>query len=164
MSVKDHLKFRYSGFLQNVEIEIKPEESKEGYKVSCFADLKLPILKKKYTTSTLFHDPNLDWKTHQPVSEKEKQVPVVLRGAFVPEAIDPIGFFLKIHRNEWFGDKVNLVIGAKSVILEVKNIPGGLEISRPEKDQKLIVRRGEEGIEQLEVPIPVIGSLTIKRV
>ncbi|MCB9072673.1 MAG: hypothetical protein H6623_03560 [Bdellovibrionaceae bacterium] len=161
---QDNLRFRYSAFLQNVEIEISSKSQGDAYHVDCFADLKLPILKKQFTTQTTFADKGLRWLSHQPVAEKGQTLPHVTPDKYPEGAIDPIGFFLKLHRQEWLGDSVCLVVGGKAVMLDVKQLPDGFEVARPEKNQKLIVRTGVNGIEQLEVPLPVIGALKIKRI
>lgn len=161
---QDTLSFRYSGFLQNVEIQIAPQQVDAGYRVSCSARLKLPILKKNFTTWTLFSDQELDWLSHSPVCEEGAEEKKVEKKQFSLDAIDPVGFFLKIERGEWTADKVHLVIGAKEVVLNVKHSKNEIEVSRPEKNQKLIVKIKDKKIEALVVPIPVIGNLRINRI
>ncbi len=161
---QDTLSFRYSGFLQNVEIQIGPQHTATGYRVICQAKLKLPILKKNFTTWTLFSDENLGWLSHSPVCEEGAEEKKVEKQQFTTNAIDPIGFFLMIERGEWKADKVCLIIGAKEVVLDVKRTDDEIEVSRPEKSQKLILKIKNQKIESLEVPIPVLGNLRINRV
>lgn len=161
---QDTLLFRYSGFLQNVEIQITPQSTATGYKVSCSARLKLPILKKNFTTWTVFSDDTLEWLSHSPVCEEGAEERTVEKNKFSLDAVDPVGFFLKIERGDWTSDKVHLVIGAKEVVLDVKQGNNEIEVSRPEKNQKLIIKIKNKKIDALEVPVPVIGNLCIKRV
>lgn len=160
----DALKFQYSGFLQNVQISIQGDSVAQGHKVTCTANLKLPILKKNFITWTLFRDHNLDWVEHSPVAEAGSEERIVREENYSQHAIDPIGFFLRIDQGKWTEPQVKLVIGAKEVLLDVLQEKNTVTVARPEKNQKLIMKMGEKGIEALEVPIPVIGNLKIKRV
>lgn len=161
---QDSLTFRYSGFLQNVDIQIQGHEVADGYKVTCLAKLKLPILKKNFITWTLFSDKKIQWVQHSPVSEDTAQERLVKKEQFSPHATDPIGLFLKINRGEWTDKKVHLVIGAKEVVLDVLFEKDMIVIARPEKNQKLNIKMGPSGIQALEVPLPVIGNIRIPRV
>lgn len=163
-SKPDSLKFQYSGFLQNVNISLQGADVEGGYKVTCTAQLKLPILKKNFVTWTLFKDRNLEWLEHSPVCEENAEVRRVVRSSYSPNAVDPIGFFLKIDRKQWASNAVQLVIGSKEVGLQVVQEPKTVIVERAEKNQKLIMNMNASGIETLEVPVPVIGSLKIKRV
>ncbi len=160
----DALRFQYSGFLQNVQIHLQGEDTSAGYKVTCTANLKLPVLKKKFLTWTLFKDSNLNWLEHSTVVEEGKPEKRVVRSNFSADAVDPIGFFLMIDRKQWSNDTVKLVIGSKEVALDVIYEKDSVTVARPEKNQKLVMRLGRRGIETLEVPVPVIGNLRIERV
>lgn len=193
----DSLKFIYKGFLQSVEIHIFCEPQSDGfYRAFCEAKLKLPILKKNYSTWTIFSTEDDQWQEHLPIREqdseektqehdqerikeqvretlKEKvsqntprntQEKTVTKDSYSQEAVDPIGFFLKLHRREWVGDTVNLVIGAREVPLQLSREKNQIRVSRPEKNQSLVIKMGNEGIEALEIPIPVLGSLRVQRV
>lgn len=163
--MKDSLTFIYKGFLQSVEIHIDCHKQQDGkYKASCSARLKLPILKKNYFTWTLFSEEKNNWESHSPVSEEGAGEKVVYYNQFPEGTEDPIGFFLKIHRGEWRGNQVNLAIGNKQVPLSVHQEDQQMTVSRAEKNQKLIIKLGQRGIEALEVPIPVLGALQIQRV
>lgn len=193
----DSLKFIYKGFLQSVEIHISCEPQSEGfYRAFCEAKLKLPILKKNYSTWTIFSAENDQWQEHLPVCEQDSEEKTqghsretfkeqaretiketssqnskrkthektVTKDSYSQGAVDPIGFFLKLHRREWLGDTVNLVIGAREVPLQVSREENQITVSRPEKNQRLVIMMGKEGIEALEIPIPVLGSLRVQRV
>lgn len=160
---QDNLTFRYSGFLQNVDIQFLCTTKPDGYSVACKAQLKLPIMKKNFSTETLFKDTLLDWQTHAPLTEEGAPPKSVSREQYSEKAVDPIGFFLKIHRGQWTEDSVHLVIGGKEVVLQVLREGQVVTVSRPERNQKLIIKMSASGIEALEVPVPIIGSLHIKR-
>lgn len=161
----DSLKFVYKGFLQSVEIQIFCEPQSEGiYRAFCEAKLKLPILKKNFTTWTTFSTEDHQWQEHSPVCEQGQEEKKVTKDSFSGEAEDPIGFFLKIHRREWQGDKVSLVVGAREVPLQLSREKNQITVSRAEKNQTLVIKMGHEGIEALEIPVPVLGSLRVQRV
>lgn len=158
------LVFKYSAFLQNVEIHIESQETPKGLKVLCRAQVQLPILKKKFSTWTLFENSQLNWIHHSPVCEEGLQTMTIHKDQCASDTTDPIGLFLKIHANQWYADQVKLLIGKREVVLKVERQPNTTIVSRPEKNQKLIIKTGEDGVEALEVPIPILGTLKIKRI
>jgi len=159
----DELRFKYSGFLQNVDIRIYQSASNGSrYTITADAEIKLPILKKSYTVSTEFDGDN--WIAQTPPHEKGTKGWRVERKPSHGDAKDPAQFFMDLNQGEWTEPAVKLAIGDKVVEVEVKKIKDGYEIKRHDKDQRLIIRKNAQGISALEVPLPVIGNVVIKRV
>ena len=159
----EELRFKYSGLFQNVDIRMyKSAESSAGYTLTADADIKLPILKKVYTTSTEFEGGV--WRAQMPLHEKGSRGWRVERKESHGNAYDPVSFFLEIHNQGWNEPTVFLAIGDKVIELDVIALNSGYEIKRRDKEQRLIVKKNEHGICALEIPIPVLGNIVIKRV
>lgn len=163
MKTEQILAFRYKGLFQLLEIRFFKTTSENTQKIHCDANIQLPLLKKQYQVSTVFLQTYKEWKTHSPVCEKGASANEILRQAMHGESLDPIGFFMTLHREEWLSDSVDLLIGQKIVRLDVKKTSAGYEISRKDKNQKLIVVKGNDGIKKIEIPLPVIGTVTVDR-
>ncbi len=159
----EDLNFKYSGLFQDVKIRIY-QSAKSGTKhtIAADADIKLPILKKSYTVATEFDEGK--WIAQCAPHEKGAQPWRVERRADMHDVHDPISFFLDLHTGDWSEATVKLAIGGKVVELDVISLKDGYEIKRRDKDQKLIVRKNAKGILALEIPLPVIGTISIKRV
>lgn len=160
----ESLNFRYSAFFQSVDIKLFCEDSGDGPEITCQADVKIPVLKKNYLTSTVYDEGSCQWREHSPVREESAAKQRVVNSPEFREAMDPITFFLTLHSKGWTLNFVKLLIGSKIVVLDVTDLGDGYEVRRQDKDQRLIVRRDAEGIRAIEIPIPVLGSITIKRV
>jgi hypothetical protein len=163
MKQGEELKFRYSGLFQEVKIRIF-QSSQQGskYTISAEADIKLPILKKSYLTDTEFDASG--WLAQCAPYEKGAKPWRVERNPEHGDVHDPISFFLNLHKGDWDAETVKLAIGNKVVELDVIQLKNGYEVKRRDKDQKLIVRKDSVGIVALEIPLPVIGTVSIKRV
>ncbi len=165
------LTFRYRGLFQFAEIRFHKIKLEQGYKIICEAEVKLPILKKSYSMSTDYRDDLLLWSEHTPAHENGTLGKSVAREQIYTkesniEVLDPIGFFLLLDEDAWTQNNVNLLIGPKIITLDLahENRSETLEIRRREKDQKLIVHRNEGRISKIEIPVPVLGSLSLERV
>lgn len=171
--MQEFLAFRYRGLFQSVDIRFFKKDLAQGCKVVCEAEVKLPILKKSYRLDTDYADDFSVWVLHTPAHEKGTTMPSVLREQvynqeFLLEVLEPIGFFLLLDKGLWSKNSVNLLVGKKIVTLDVLVLEDGknqrLEVKRREKDQKLLVHFNADGISKIEVPVPVIGSLSLDRV
>jgi len=155
--------------MQSVLVEFSCTEKDDVKTISCMAQVKLPILKKTLKFSTDYQkdaDPLSGWIRHVPPHEDNQSVPAIentseLRGQKV---FDAITFFMALHEGEWKSGTVSLAVGRRIVNLEVVSMAGGYELRRPEKGQMLFVRKDAKGIFALEIPIPVLGTLNVKRV
>jgi hypothetical protein len=158
------MSFRYRALFQSLDIHFFKTMNEKSITIFCEADIKLPILKKSYRTSTEFSVDEMNWLRHSPVQEAGGEEKWVSKNQDLEQSVDPIGFFMMFDHSSWSASEVNLLIGAKVVNLAVKKIEGGHEISRPEKNQKLRVISSSRGIEKIEVPLPVIGAVAVERV
>ena len=163
------LTFRYRGLFQSAEIRFFKKNLESGHKIICEGDVRLPLLKKSYAMNTNFTDDLFSWSSHTPAFEKGATNQPIDRQEAHAEVLDPIGFFLLLDEDLWTKDSVNLLIGNKTVTLDVVSDPSGsrsnsVEIRRRGKDQKLIVHREKNRISKIEIPVPVIGSLCLERV
>lgn len=157
------LNFKYSGLFQNVHVRIfSASESGGKQTVSVEADVKLPILKKSFVTSTAFD--NGQWTTHYPVVDASGPRYEVLRTKEHGDALDPISFLLTLDRAGWAESTVKLLVGKKVIELDVVPVKNGYEIKRRDKDQRLIVRKDSRGISAIEIPVPIIGTVSMKRI
>ena len=157
------LSFSYRGLFQSAEIHFFKQTQNLGYKVICEADIKLPVMKKNYEVATLFQDNFFSWIEHTPVFEKNTPQNTVRRDEIQGKGLDPIGFFMQIDQVGWTEPEVHLLIGKRVVVLEVENRGSALEVRRPDKDQKLIIHKDKKGITKIEIPLPFIGSISLKR-
>ena len=158
------MSFRYRALFQSLDIRFFQTTAKDSFTTHCEAEIKLPILKKSYKTASEFKGTYEDWIRHAPVHEATAEEKWLSKNEDNNLAHDPIGFFMMFDQKLWEGPNVNLLIGAKVVALEVEKIKNGFEISRPSKDQKLRVITSSRGIEKLEVPLPIIGTVSVDRV
>jgi len=163
MQKGEDLVFKYSGLFQNVEVRIFNASKGSDREVAVDADIKLPILKKQFVTATKYKGDSWDWEEHFPIREADGNVWSVKKSAEHGEALDPITFFMELHLGDYDGDAVKLLLGKKVVELDVAKVKNGYQIKRRDKDQSLIVRKDARGIAALELPVPVLGSLSIKR-
>lgn len=167
MSPGDTLRFSYSAFLQKAEVVFTAKKNSDtGVGISCRADVKLPMLKKSFQTSTTYKNHDLSsWLEHIPLCELNTPSPGICMSNddSFQGAIDPVTFFMKLHQKSWEGDSVRLIIGRRVAQLQVKKIFDGYDVSRPEKDQRLIARLDNNGISKIEIPVPVIGTLSLVR-
>lgn len=163
MKTEQILGFRYKGLFQLLEIRFFKTPQDTSYKIHCEANIQLPLLKKQYCVSTAFLDGHRDWQTHSPVYEKGAGEIEIEKNQSHGEALDPIGFFLSLHEGEWLASEVQLLIGRRIVSLDVIKTQKGYEVSRKDKNQKLIFSRGKDGIDKIEIPIPVIGTVSVVR-
>lgn len=158
------MSYRYRAFLQAVDVYFFREDQERTFKIICEAEIKLPLFKKEFSTSTEFNGGYSNWIQHWPVHEKGLDSKKVQRDQFgAADVIDPIGFFMRLDEAEWPESSVHLLVGAKSVHLDVLKVNQGLEVRRREKDQKLILKKDAQGIQKIEVPIPVIGNIVVER-
>jgi hypothetical protein len=159
----EELRFKYSGLFQNVDIRIfQSAENGSRYTITAEADIKLPIMKKTYQVSTEFDGDR--WIAQTPPYEKGSKPWRVERKDSMGDAKAPAEFFMDIHMGEYNEPTVKLAIGDKIVELDVIKLRDGYEVKRRDKDQKLILRKDARGISALEVPLPIIGNLVVKRV
>ncbi len=157
------LRFKYSALFQNVEIRLFATDMGGDKKIiTADADIKLPILKKSYTTITEINSSG--WVAQTPLHEKGTKGWRVERKQSHGDALDPISFFLHLDQFDWTQETVRMAIGDKVVELSVSKLVNGYQIQRQDKEQKLIVKKDHTGITSLEIPVPVIGNLIIKRV
>lgn len=162
----EQLKFYYSGLLQKAEVFFScREKDASGYEIICSANVKLPVLKKSFETKTYYEEELSSWSTHYPIVEKGSHSPEVQRTSDLKEegVLDPVTFFMKIHRHEWSGAKAKLLVGKRIVDLVIDKNWKGYEISRQDKDQKVFLIMDGSGILALEIPVPVLGTLSLKR-
>ncbi len=158
------MSFRYRALFQSLDIRFFKTTKQESFTIHCEAEIKLPMIKKSYKTASEFKTNFEEWLKHAPVHEMNASENWLQRNKENEHAQDPVGFFMMFNQGIWSASSVNLLIGAKVVKLAVKNIENGFEISRPEKDQKLRVITSTRGIEKLEVPLPLIGAVSVDRV
>lgn len=159
------MSFRYRALFQALDIKfLRTQHSDESFSVHCEAEIKLPILKKNYQVSTDFLNEYLNWQKHRPISEVGAEVRTVEKNFENNQALDPVGFFMILDQSEWHSPEVHLLIGNKQVVLNVTKTKEGYLVQRKDKDQKLIVCKNKNGIEKIEIPVPVIGSVTLQRV
>lgn len=163
------LRFKYSGLFQSAYVNFICSETASPLLVktiSCEARIQLPILKKSYEVSSDYSSGTLDWLAHAPLHEVPGVAERVLNSFDLQKSqvLDPVTFFMRIHEGEWLEPTVKILIGHKVVVLEVHKISGGYQIQRPDKNQQLIVRKDSTGILALEIPIPIIGTLSLKRI
>jgi hypothetical protein len=159
------LRFKYSGLFQSVHVIFTCTE--ETVKIiSCEARVQLPILKKTYTVATEYTPGTLDWVAHEPLHEPSHSVEKIPNNPDLQmsHVLDPVTFFMKLHEGEWTEPTIKMLINHKVVTLEVHRISEGYQIKRPDKNQQLIVRKDAQGIAALEIPVPVIGTLSLKRI
>lgn len=155
------LAFRYKGLFQLLDIRFFKSHHETSYKIECEANIQLPLLKKQYQVSTVFLGNHRNWHKHSPVFEKGAEEHEIERNQNHGEALDPIGFFMTLHEEEWQTNKVQLLIGPRIVSLDVHKTPTGYEVSRKDKNQKLVFIKGKKGIEKIEIPLPVIGTVSV---
>lgn len=156
--------FSYKAFLQSLDIRFFKTQKKDTYIYSCEADVKLPILKKSYVTATEYKNESLEWVSHAPLYEQHEEPRWMNKNEDIEAAWDPIGFFMSFEKSPPLKEPVTLLVGAKKVNLEIQNIKGGYEVSRPEKKQSLRLIVSDKRIEKIEIPLPMIGSVSMKRV
>lgn len=159
----EELNFKYSGLFQNVQVHIFTSSQKEDkHTVTVEADVKLPILKKKFVTSTEYRGE--EWLVHEPIVEDSAKPYRVERSRDHGDVLDPISFLLTLDSGEWEAPSVRLLVGNKVIELDVSTVKNGYEIKRRDKDQRLIVRKDVNGIAAIDIPVPVLGNVSIKRV
>ncbi len=159
------MRYRYRALLQSVDIVFFRKDLSRSFEIICEAELKLPLLKKTFTTSTEFLDSYSDWVQHSPVLEKGAEKKIIRREQIESQdAIDPVGFFMLLNASDWNQNSVHLLIGAKTVQLDVNPVPQGFEVRRREKEQRIIVKKDAQGIQKIEIPVPVIGNVVVERV
>lgn len=156
--------FRYRALFQSLDIRLFNSSSADSFTTHCEAEIKLPILKKTYRTASEFANNYSEWLRHAPVREKAAEERWVSKNKDNEQALDPIGFFMMFDQHMWSEPHVQLLIGAKVIKLTVEKISDGFEISRPEKEQKLRIVTSSRGIEKLEIPLPIIGTVSVDRV
>jgi hypothetical protein len=158
------LRFKYSGLLQSAFVNFTCTED-DIKTIACEARVQLPILKKTYVVSSDYTPGTWDWIAHIPLHEAHASAEKVSNSDNLRQqnVLDPVTFFMKIHEGEWNEPTVKMLISHKIVTLEVHKIPKGYQIKRPEKNQQLIVCKDDQGISALEIPIPVLGTLSLKR-
>jgi hypothetical protein len=159
------LRFKYSGLFQSAHVTFTCTEQSVKV-ISCEARVQLPILKKTYEVSTEYTPGTLAWVAHEPLHEPSHKVEKIPNNPDLQmsQVLDPVTFFMKLHEGEWEEPVIKMLINHKVVTLEVHKIPEGYQIKRPDKNQQLIVRKDAQGIVALEIPVPVIGTLSLKRI
>ncbi len=163
-SQQEIMSFRYRALFQSLDIRFFKTFSAELCTIHCEADITLPIIKKSYRTASEFANHSSEWMRHAPVHEKTVEEKWLSRNKDNEQAHDPIGFFMLFDQQTWTEPYVDLLIGAKVIKLAVEKIENGFEMSRPEKNQKLRVITSPRGIEKLEIPLPIIGTVSVDRV
>lgn len=159
----EELRFKYSGLFQNVDIRIfQSAEQGSRYTISAEAEIKLPIMKKTYLVSTEFDGDQ--WIAQTPPYEKGNKPWRVERKESVGDAKAPAEFFMDLHLGEYEEPTVRLAIGDKVIQLEVSKLKDGYEVKRKDKEQRLIIRKDSRGVSALEIPLPIIGNIVVKRV
>lgn len=158
------MSFRYRALFQSLDIRFFKTPTAGSFTIYCEAEIKLPMLKKSYRTASEFANDTSEWLRHAPVHEKSVEEKWLSKNKENDQANDPIGFFMMFDQQRWAEPYVHLLIGAKVIKLAVEKIENGFEISRPEKNQKLRVISGPRGIEKLEIPLPIIGTVSVDRV
>ncbi|MBY0383590.1 hypothetical protein K2X05_00395 [bacterium] len=159
------MSFRYRALFQALDIRFLRTQLADGnFSIRCEAQIKLPILKKNYQVSTDFLNEYLNWQKHRPVSEVGAEIKIIEKNSENNHAIDPVGFFMHLDQAEWTSPDVNLLIGNKQVVLSVTKTDVGYLVQRKDKDQKLIVCKNKNGIEKIEIPVPVIGAVFLERI
>lgn len=157
--------YRYRALFQSVDIQFFRREHAQSFEIICEAEIKLPLLKKSFITSTEFLNDYSMWTKHSPIFEKSAENKTIQREEIQSKDIlDPVGFFMLLNEAEWTDDKVHLLIGAKTVALDVLSTSTVIEVRRPEKNQKIILKKNEQGIQKIEIPVPVIGNVVVERV
>ena len=165
MSLRQEImSFRYRALFQSLDIRFFNTSSAGSFTTRCEAEIKLPILKKSFQTSSEFAKDYSEWLRHAPVCETSANEIWLSKNKDNEQAQDPIGFFMMFDQQEWTKPDVHLLIGAKVVKLTVEKIDNVYEISRPERNQKLRVVTSSRGIEKLEIPLPIIGTVSVDRV
>ena len=158
------MSYRYRALFQSVDLFFFRQNLKQTFKIICEAKVQLPLLKKSFETSTEFLGDYLAWVQHWPLQEKGSEEKKILRNQISSEKVyDPVGFFMHLNESKWEEKNVQMLVGMKTVCLDVETITQGLEIRRREKEQRLILRKGEMGIEKIEVPLPIIGNVVVER-
>ncbi len=163
-SQQEIMSFRYRALFQSLDIRFFKTSSAGSFTTRCEAEIKLPILKKSFRTASEFANDYSEWLRHAPVHEKSTEQIWLSKNKDNEQAQDPIGFFMMFDQQMWTDPHVHLLIGAKVIKLAVVQIENGFEISRPEKNQKLRVITSSRGIEKLEIPLPIIGTVSVDRV
>lgn len=163
----EEIRFKYSGLFQNVDVRIYQSEvdsSSKGsrYTIMAEADIKLPIMKKTYLVATEFDGDN--WVAQTPPFEKGQKPWRVERKDSHGDAKAPAEFLMELNAGDYCEPTVRLAIGDKVIELDVQKLKDGYEVRRRDKEQRLIIRKSPSGISALEVPLPILGNLVIKRV
>lgn len=165
MKSGEEIVFSYSALFQSINIRIKHIPGEDNDVVVCEAEIKLPILKKTFITKTHFIKDTLDWVFHHPVSEKIEENKQLAKSSENEHAIDPIGFFMHLHKQTWNKDHVDMLIGQKIVRFVVSKNAQGYEIKRMDKDQYLFVNISDQhGAKSIELPLPMLGNILVKRI
>ncbi len=163
-SLQEIMSFRYRALFQSLDIRFFSKSGVRSFTTHCEAEIKLPLLKKSYRTASEFANNYSEWLRHAPVRENAAEERWLSKNKDNEQAQDPIGFFMMFEQHIWNEPHVHLLIGAKVIKLKVEKIADGFEICRPEKDQKLRVITSSRGIEKLEIPLPIIGTVSVDRV
>jgi hypothetical protein len=159
------MSFRYRALFQALDIRFLRTTLLDGnFSIHCEAEIKLPILKKNYQVSTDFLNEYLNWQKHRPISEIGAETKTIEKNSENHQALDPVGFFMHLDQQDWAHPEVTLLIGNRQVVLNVTKTNMGYVVQRKDKEQKLIVCKNKSGIEKIEIPIPVIGSVSLERV
>ncbi len=156
--------FSYKAFLQSLDIRFFKTQKKDTYILSCEAEVKLPILKKSYITATEYKNESLEWVSHAPLYEQHADPRWVNKNEDNEAAWDPIGFFMSFEKSLPIKESVTLLVGTKIVNLDIQNIKGGYEVSRAEKKQSLRLIVSDKRIKKIEIPLPIIGNVSVERV
>lgn len=165
LTKKELFSFEYKALFQSVRLQFfQSNLADEQFRVTCEATIKLPILKKDFVTETVFNKTIFTWIEHQPVQEKEAPPKKIQNSDTTETIMDPVGFFLSLHEGLWQQPQVCLQVGAKQVVLRVEKDDDAYTIHHDEKNKKLILKYDKTGITSVEIPLPVLGNVALRRV
>lgn len=167
MKAGDKLKFKYSGLFQSAEVTFKRSEG-SGEFISCVAQVSLPILKKSAKFITEYSDNGdhlKDWlSTEFSLDEDEAMSHVDNDDDYRAQGVmDLVTFFMTLHEGEWNASEAKVLVSKHAVTLSVKKTSNGYEVRRPDRDQKLFITKDAHGIFSIDIPVPVLGTLSLKR-
>jgi hypothetical protein len=158
------MRFRYSAVFQSVEIRFYQEQFEENISVYCEADVKLPLINKSYLVSTTFLNSYDNWLVHNPVREISTPQKSIEKNENNCQAMDPVGLFILLEKEDFAKKEVDLLVGARVLRFNVNVAGNKVVVQRQDKEQKLVLHKSQGRIEKIEVPVPVLGNLSIKRV
>lgn len=167
MKPGDKLRFKYSGLLQSAEVTFKKSESPGSF-ISCVAQVSIPILKKtaKFITEYADEGDHLqDWSsTEFSLDEGEAMSHVDNNEEYRSQNVmDLVTFFMTLHEGEWNSSEAKVLVSKHVVSLKVIKTSNGYEVRRPDRDQKLFITKDVKGIFSIDIPVPVLGTLSLKR-